>query len=256
MNSSRIRIGELAYTNTLPFRLTSPWEPVSCPSPRLLAQWADEEKIDAGVLPVVEAWKLGDRFEPLGPFGIAVRRMAGSVLLFSKQPWAQLDGSTIGVTDHTSTSVQLLKVLLEFREGFSVNLRDGFHADDEARLVIGDSALAPAKSLLHKYPHITDLGAQWHAWHGGPFVFARWMVRRTVPRYLRDELVDSLDAALTNFDQNRARLCRQAAKSLNLPPSRLVDYFDGLIYRLGEREIRSETLFQDFVSGRKKRVCC
>ncbi|MBK8576029.1 MAG: hypothetical protein IPN90_10270 [Elusimicrobia bacterium] len=240
----------------MPFRLGLPWKTVPCPSPRMLAQWADEEIIDAGVLPVVEAWRLEDRFEPLGRFGIAVKRQAMSVILFSKRPWEDLDWTQIGVTDQTSTSVQLLKVLLEGREGFSVNMVDGFHDDDGARLVIGDSALVPAQNLLREFPHMTDLGEQWHAWHGGPFVFARWVVRRTVPRYLREELIGSLDAALSEFDRNPDRVARQEAKSLKLPSQRLMDYFGGFIYRLGEREDQSESLFRDFVTGRKKRVCC
>lgn len=41
---------------------------------------------------------------------------------------------------------------------------------------------------------------------------------------------------------------------MKLPPSRLFEYFNGLIYRLGEREDQSESLFRDFVSGRKEAV--
>jgi chorismate dehydratase len=252
----RIRVGELDYTNTLPFRLPAAWAPLPCPSPRLLAQWADDEKIDAGVLPVVEAWRLEDRFEPLGSFGIAVKRKAGSVLLFSNRPWTQLNGATIGVTDQTATSVRLLKVLMEEREGFSVTLGQGFHANDQARLLIGDDALKPAKDLLRDFPHIYDLGEQWHAWHGGPFVFARWMVRRTVPRYLREELADVLDSALTTFDRNREHVALRAAKNLKLPLQQMIGYFNGLIYRLESVENQSESLFRDLVTGRRKRVCC
>ena len=251
-----MRIGELDFTNTLPFRLGAPWTTVPCPSPRMLAQWADDDKIDAGVLPVVEAWRLEDRFEPLGRLGIAVKRQAMSVLLFSKRPWAELDGATIGVTDQTATSVQLFKVLMDQREGFSIQLRSGFDASDDGRLLIGDDALAPSAALRLAFPHVTDLAEQWHAWQRGPFVFARWVVRRTVPRSLRDELVDSLDGALTAFDKNRDQVCRRAAKALKLPPQRLSDYFDGFIYRLGDREDQSESLFRDFVSGKMRRICC
>lgn len=251
-----MKIGELAFTNTLPFRLGSPWETIPCPSPRALAQWADEDRIDAGVLPVVEAWRLEDRFEGLGRFGIAVKRQAMSVILYSKRPWDQLDGANIGVTDQTSTSTQLLRVLMEEREGFTVNRVDGFHANDDARLVIGDDALAPSEGLRRTFPRVTDLAEQWHAWHGGPFVFARWMVRRSIPRYLKEELGDALNAALENFDAHREPISRQAAKKLNVAPARMEDYFDGFIYRLGNREDQSEALFRDLVSGRRKRVCC
>lgn len=251
-----MRVGELAFTNTLPFRLGAPWKTIPCPSPRVLAQWADDDKIDAGVLPVVEAWRLEDRFEPLGRLGIAVKRQAMSVLLFSKRPWDELDGTKIGVTDQTATSVQLFKVLMEVREGFSIQVGSGFDASDDGRLVIGDEALAPSESLRRAFPHVTDLAEQWHAWHGGPFVFARWVVRRTAPRFLRDELVDSLEAALIAFDKNSDPVCRRAAKALKLSPQRLTDYFEGFNYRLGDREEQSESLFRDLVSGKLRRVCC
>ena len=128
-----VRVGELSFTNTVPFRLAGRWYPMPCSSPRLLAQWAEEDRIDAGVIPVVDAWRLEDRFDPLGAFGIAVKRRARSVLLFSKRPWEELEGAIIGVTDQTSTSVQLLKLLMEVRDGFSVSFRDGFHPSHEAR---------------------------------------------------------------------------------------------------------------------------
>lgn len=252
----KFRVGELDYTNTLPFRLGAPWNTVACPSPRMLGQWAEEGQIDAGVIPVVEAWRLEDQFESLEPFGIAVKRRAMSVLLFSKRPWDQLDGARIGVTDQTSTSAQLFKVLMEFREGFTVQLQAGFGGSDEGRLVIGDDALAPSEILRREFPHVTDLAQEWHAWHRGPFVFARWVVRRTVPRYLREELAESLNNALADFNRHRERVARKAAKPLNLSTHQLMEYFDGFNYRLGARENQSETLFREFVSGRIKRVCC
>ncbi len=251
-----MRIGELDFINTLPFRLGAPWKTVACPSPKRLAQWAHDEKIDAGVLPVVEAWRLEDRFESLGKFGIAVKRQAMSVLLFSKRPWAELNGAVIGVTDQSSTSVQLFRVLMDVREGFSVQWRTGFSPSDDGRLVIGDDALAPSETLRRRFPHVTDLAEQWHAWQGGPFVFARWVVRRTVPKYLRDELEESLDQALSAFDASRAQIVRRAAKSLKVSPVIVQDYFNGFNYRLGRREEESEGLFRDLVIGKIRRGCC
>jgi chorismate dehydratase len=251
-----VRVGELSFTNTVPFRLAGRWCPMPCSSPRLLAQWAEEDRIDAGVIPVVDAWRLEDRFDALGPFGIAVKRRARSVLLFSKRPWTDLDGAVVGVTDQTSTSVQLLKLLMEVRDGFSILLRDGFHSSDEARLVIGDSALAPDAELADKFPYIADLAEEWHAWHGSPFVFARWVVRKTVPPYLREELVDSLADALDHFKLNQQNLCRQSARFLKIPARQVLDYLNGFVYRLGPAEEEAETLFRALVIGRKRRTCC
>ena len=46
----------------------------------------------------------------------------------------------------------------------------------EAVLVIGDAALLLA--ARGRYPHVVDLGAEWKAWTGLPFVFAVWAARR------------------------------------------------------------------------------
>lgn len=251
-----IRVGELAYANTAPFRLPKLWGAKPCPSPKALAQWADDGKIDAGVVPVVEAWRLEDRFEDLGGLGIAVKNKAGSVLLISKIPWAELDNAVIGVTDHSSTSVKLLNILLTQYEGVSVKIQTGFSSGDTARLVIGDEALRISKGVKKKFPHIVDLGDVWHRWTGEPFVFARWVVRRTAPQYLKQELVDSLCSALSDFDHKRKPVAQKAAKLLRLSSRQLMDYFDGFVYRLGERENQAEKLFRDLVSGRKKRGCC
>ncbi|MBL8023307.1 MAG: menaquinone biosynthesis protein [Elusimicrobia bacterium] len=254
-SSPSLRIGELSFTNTVPFRLPAQWNPIPCPSPRLLAAWAEDDRIDAGVLPVVEAWRLEDRFDVLGPYGIAVKRKAGSVLLFSKRPWKDLEGATVGVTDQTSTSVKLLKVLLEAREGFSVQLREGFHPSDESRLVIGDDALAPQEDLIKTFPHVTDLAEKWSQWHGGPFVFARWMVRRNTPPYLRDELAEALETALDQFAKNNIHRSRQSAQFLKIPTAQMTNYFNGFVYRLGPQEERAESLFRDQVTGRKRMYC-
>lgn len=255
-NIPPLRVGELAYANTAPFRLPKSWAAKACPSPKALAQWADDGKIDAGVVPVVEAWRLEDRFDDLGHFGIAVKNKAGSVLLISQKPWSELDRAVIGATDHSSTSVKLLNILLTQYEGVSVKIQTGFSPQDTARLVIGDEALRISKTVQKKFPHTIDLGEVWHRWTGAPFVFARWVVRRTVPQYMKQELLDSLGSTLDDFDRNRKPVAQKAAKLLNLSSRQLMDYFDGFIYRLGERENQSEQLFRDFVSGRKKRGCC
>ncbi|HNC74313.1 MAG TPA: hypothetical protein PK362_05445 [Elusimicrobiota bacterium] len=47
-------------------------------------------------------------------------------------------------------------------------------------------------------------------------------------------------------------MCRQAARALRLPASRMEDYYDGLVYRLTESERRGEALFRDVIAGDEK----
>ncbi len=64
--------------------------------------------------------------EPLG-WCIATRDQVKSVMLFSNDGWAGLDGKRIGITDETATSVQLLRVLLGKKYGVKAEF-DRLHA--------------------------------------------------------------------------------------------------------------------------------
>lgn len=251
-----VRVGELSYQNTLPFRLDARWNTTHCPSPRQLAKWAEENRIDAGVIPVVEAWRLENEFEPVGGLGIAVKNKAMSVLLFSRRSWKDLAGAQVGVTDHTSTSVQLLRVLLERRDGIKAAFKTGFSPDDDARLVIGDPALTPGAGLKKDFPLVFDLAGEWHRWQNLPFVFARWMVRRSVAPYWKEELADALHGALNQFERERARLSRQSARALKVHTSTMLQYFDGLTYQLGQKEDQAEALFRVMATHKDRTLCC
>src|SRR5437763_10284124 len=119
----KLRIGYIPYLNMVPFHQgfgpeglkANPFElEFKEMSPRALGLEAEAGKLDAGAMSLVDSFRLADRFEPLGDFGIGVKRAAGSVLLFSKKPLSDLEG-LCAVTDETSTSVRLLQVLLEKR---------------------------------------------------------------------------------------------------------------------------------------------
>src|SRR5919204_3265323 len=80
--------------------------------PSALASAAENGEIDAGPVPLVDCFRLEDRFQPVSGFCLACARRAGNVFLYSKQPVEQLTGARIGITDETSTSLRLLQVLL------------------------------------------------------------------------------------------------------------------------------------------------
>lgn len=241
-----VRVGELSYTNTVPFRLDSRWNITPCPSPRLLTSWAEEGRVDAGVISAVDGWRLEKDFEAL-PYGIAARRQVRSVILFSRRPWNQLTGAVIGLTDQSSTSVRLLRLLLETRDSQKPVFREGLAVDDDARLLIGDQALTPTPGLVADYPHQTDLAAEWNRWQGQPFVFARWRVRRAVAEFWRRELGEALGTALDHFDRNRANTVRASARALRLSSLDLSAYFDGLTYRLTDEEAAAEERFRSLL---------
>jgi chorismate dehydratase len=239
-----MRIGRIHYLNTDPFFLGWNGDAVVDAHPRRLGEWAARGVVDAGPLPLVDGWRLEREFEPVGRFGIAVRREARSVLLLSRKPWNQLAGAAIGVTDQTSTSVRLLRLLLREDPGGDFHLRPGYAPADDARLIIGDEALRLRHRGGGEFPHVIDLAEEWHRRRGLPFVFARWMVRRTVPGADKRGLAARLARALALFRDAPDTLPVQAAARLGLAARDTRSYLRGMIFELGPREEEAAALFR------------
>jgi chorismate dehydratase len=182
--------------------------------PRRLGELAAAGELDAALLASRDALALAPRFRPLEHrgigLGIACRGPVASVLLFSRLPVARLSGARIALSGESRTSRALLRVLLA--ERFALRGVEYVEAGEpaDARLVIGDAALA-ARHAAHGL-RVLDLGAAWTAWTGLPFVYACWVVRRDVPR----ELAAVLAASLADSVAKREALA--AEPFLRLPP--------------------------------------
>jgi chorismate dehydratase len=232
-----LRIGQIPYLNCEPFfaRLGGGFELVPL-HPRRLGQAVAAGELDAGALSLMDFLRLQPGLEPL-PFGIATDGAAQSVFVFSHRPLRDLDGAVIGVTGETSTSVELLRVLLALK--YQVTPRAWVTPDDpcDAVLLIGDAAIR-ALTGGAGYPCVADLGTEWVEWTGLPFVFARWGVSTRVPaperRALRTELDRALDAGLAALPEiGRAR------RDTGWSPAQVEAYLRGFNYRLGHNEERA-----------------
>ena len=240
--------------------------------PRQLGQQAAAGEILAGLLPLVDFLRLQDTFERIGHFGIAVRRRAGSTLLFSRKPIRQLDGATIAVTEESSTTVCLLRLLLEQRyeitpavydrvrvpppgagvgEGIptpKVEGRRDLAADADALLLIGDEALRFQHSNT-SYPYELDVAFEWWLWQHLPFVFAVWAIRKDASaqdkRQIELGLAKSLGVNLTQLEF----IAQDSSKTLGLPASELETYLSSFIYRLGRSEEEGIRRFKELLDG-------
>ncbi len=291
----RYRAGLLPYLNTAPYYKR--WHELaqasegrwsSCvDTPHQLGLAAERGEVDAGVMSLVDLLRLHEDFEPLpvpspeapAGFGICGRSRIDSVLLFMRgapetgnpiqEPprvlsWSEADrlhGTVIGITDETSTSVHLLRLLLEGRFGVfprqyrRVDLPLGreedpgevLPADVIAVLVIGDTALRWLSDPPLGYALRMDLAAAWNQWTGLPFVFARWAVRRSVQpeskEWLGRFLLRSLSEAKEDF---RPIVSSRLSELAGTPgvgagalgaPSALVAYLENIIYTLGPDEL-------------------
>jgi chorismate dehydratase len=119
----------------------------------------------------------------------------------------------------------------------------------EARLVIGDAALIlndarrGAGASHAAYPYVYDLGAEWKAWTGLPFVFAVWVAQRTTAVA---ESLQAHAALMASRDWGLAHLpvlAEQAAEATGVARTACMEYFEGLDYRLGYEHLAGLTEF-------------
>jgi predicted solute-binding protein len=237
-------MGKIPYLNCVPFydRFESkPFRLIPL-APRQMGKLAEQNQIDGGPLSLLDYWRVEKEFDLLD-YGIAVRHLARSVVLYSNYPWMELEGKRIGVTSETSTSIELLKVLLAYKYGVTAKL-ERLHpifqaseaANFDAVLVIGDEALIRAKAGLANFRFAFDLGKEWNDWTNLPFVFAVWAVRKNVSTEKRQALIDQLEQAALDADQRHPNFGAWHGKRLGMTPAEVRVYLDGFVFRLREKE--------------------
>ena len=249
----RTRVGQMPYLNSEVFYRWLPNDAFGTDGafelvdmvPRQMALAVERGDLDAGPLPVAEVFRMQDRLEPLGDLCVATRDEAASVLLFASRAMEELGGSAVGVTNQTSTSVQLLRVL--FADLWQVT-PGRFVAQDapcDAVLLIGDDALR-ARAGLKGYPFVYDLGKEWRTLTGLPMVFATWVVRRGLDAEVIAELRDMLDRSLDR-SLRETELIAAERRDVGLTEPEIVEYLSYFVYRMGPDEHRALETFREAV---------
>jgi chorismate dehydratase len=228
------------------------WELSDC-VPSELGTRAAAGELAAGLLPVADYLRLSGSFARLGRLGIAVRGRARSVYLFSRRPIKQLDGAAIAVTDETSTTAVLLRLLLEQRYGLTpagyvrVPGIPAADSDAEALVLIGDAALR-FKATNRQYPFEVDLAFEWWLWQHLPFVFAVWAVRKDMSADDQRTLEMALTRALGVNSRQLEAVATERFADLAMPVGELTAYLGGFIYRLGPQEEEGLTKFSELAN--------
>lgn len=208
-------------------------------------------ELDVSVVSAVEYARNAAAYQLLPDMAISCDGPVHSVALFSRRPLSELEGATILRSASSRTSVLLLELLCRHRwsiqprfatvraEPQDLAALDGMPHD--AVLVIGDAALMLRAS--GRYPVVYDLGAEWHAWTGLPFVFAVWAARREAPlasvREIHRTLLESRAWGLQHLDE----LAGEAAAGSGVDRAMCRAYLGDLDYALGERHLAGLTEF-------------
>lgn len=252
--STTARVAKVPFLNSAPyfhgFAPGNRWE-LSEGSPRACALLAASGELTAALLPLIEYFRLEDTFERVGPFGIAVRGRAQSASLFSLKPIRQLDGAVISVTEESSTTAILLRLILEQKHHVAPpTYVRGDPEGAEAHLAIGDEALQLAHANT-RWPFEVDMGFEWWLWQHQPFVFAVWAVRRDTDAVTKRELETSVARSLGQNQKRLGEIAQEAAPRLNIPAPKLEAYLKNFVYRLSAPEEAGIRTFRQLVDEHK-----
>ncbi len=248
-------IGKIPYLNSVPFyaHFEKRQFRILPVAPRRMGMLSEQGQIDAGPFSLMDYFHQEDKLELMN-WCIATRDQVKSVMLFSKEGWAGLNGRKIGITDDTATSVKLLRVLLEKKYGVKaefVRLHSGVndYSGYDAVLLIGDEALRRNKSGLDGFELVFDLAREWYDWQKLPFVFAVWAMKKSLPQATKDELKEILSVSLEKVEGDFATIAGQHGERLGLTNVETQEYLEGFNYRLGEREREAMHTFRELVES-------
>jgi chorismate dehydratase len=204
---NKIRVGIVNYLNTKPLIYGLQRPPVSdlielvAEYPAKLARMLKDNEIDVGLIPVAAIPELPS-YHIIGDYCIGAENEIASVCLFSEVPMNEI--KKVYLDYQSRSSVALLKWLMKEYWGINPEM---IQAEDEsyrqeikgttAGLVIGDRALEQRRISTFIY----DLGSEWRAITGLPFVFAAWVSTKPLPDEFIQLFNEANEAGLHHIDE-------------------------------------------------------
>ena len=235
-----LRLGAVSYLNTKPLVYGLDAFPdqfdIRFDVPAKCATLLHEGRVDLGLIPAIEFLRGDEDYWIVPGVAIASEGDVASVAVFSKKPIDQVESIALDLSSRTS--VALTRIMCAKRWGIAPvftpaepDLAAMLERADAA-LVIGDPAMAIDADALGVTK--IDLGGEWNALTGLPFVYAMWTGRQGA-------VSAAQCAALRNArEQGEANLPRIAEKAGEGDAGRAgqaLRYLrDNLKYGLGERE--------------------
>jgi chorismate dehydratase len=247
---SVVRLGAVSYLNTKPLvyglERRSQLFSLRFDVPAQCAALLHEGRVDLGLIPAIEYLRGDYRIVP----GVAIGSHGpiASVAIFSRVPVDQI--ATLALDISSRTSVALTRILCARRWNIAPKLIPAepdlraMLTRADAALVIGDPALAidaEREGVLK-----IDLGSEWDALTGLPFVYAMWTGREGAaePTHIAE-----LNAARDRGVANVAVLARAASGDDARREARFLPYLrDNLKYALGDAEIAGLRRFHELAA--------
>ena len=246
-----VRIGAVGYLNARPLtwaldRAPERWQ-VRYDLPAVCARLLYDREVDLGLVPSIEYLRSDDYCFVPG-VGIGSRGAVASVALFATRPLEEI--RHIALDTSSRTSVTLIRVLC--REKYRIDPEFVPHGPDlaamvrdyDAGLLIGDPALEadPRELGVTKI----DLGSEWTAMTGLPFIYAAWTGRAGA---IGAEEVRLLQQAQADGVASFPAIADEYANASGASAQRALAYLrDNMRYGLGPDEAKGLQLFLDYAA--------
>ncbi|ADU30131.1 protein of unknown function DUF178 [Evansella cellulosilytica DSM 2522] len=248
-----LAIGEISYTNILPFFYYVDRFFLGQNGCTFIPKVPSElnDGMEKGVIDVggISSFSYGENYEEymlLPNFSVSSPREVGSIFLFSKLPITELHNKTIALTSSSATSVNLLKIILQKFYSLEVSYvtmepdYDSMLKEYDACLLIGDDAITASwnkREDIHKY----DLGTIWEHFTGYPMTYAVFAVRKSAcekhPILLDYLYKQFLYSKTTSIHNHFEEIIYSIQKQLGGKKSFWKNYYHGLNYDLTERHV-------------------
>ncbi len=246
-----LRLGAVSYLNARPLtwaldRDAGRWE-IRYDIPAVCASLLASHDVDLGLVPSVEYLR-SPSYRLIPGVGIGSYGPVASVALYARVPLDQV--RRIALDTSSRTSVALLRVLCHRRWG----IRPEFvpHAPDlaamtkthDAGLLIGDPALEADHGTLGLTKF--DLGEEWSAMTGLPFVYAAWT---GPPGRITTADVEALQMAQSVGTQSFAEIAAEYGGQDPARVARAAAYLrDNMKYGLAAAASEGLQLFLDYAA--------
>ena len=244
-----IRLGAVDYLNARPlvYGLEARRDLFSLrfDPPSRCAELLHADEIDVGMIPVIEYCR-GPEYRIVPGMAIVSRASVASVALFTKVRVERI--RTIAADTSSRTSNALLRILCAERFGIAPQFQpmppdpEAMFSACDAALIIGDPALYldPSAWSVDKI----DLGDEWVAMTGLPFVWAFWAGRpAALSAAAVAVLTEARDRGVAVADDIAAAYCGPALAELGRRYLR-----DNIQYELGEREVAGLQAYYDLAA--------
>jgi len=256
MSETAVSIGAVTYLNSKPLveglAELLPDTRIHLDFPSRLADYLVSGRLDVALVPSIEYFR-GEDYEVLSDACVAAHGPVLSVKLYTRVPWGEI--RTLALDEGSRTSATLARILLAERHGVLPHLEPlplNHRTEDttaDAMLLIGDRAILPPKE---KFLATWDLGEEWFAWTGLPFVFAMWVSNRQQQLFAED--VDTIQQALCQSRdwgvERLSEIAQREAPLLGLTFPTTFNYLSqNLHFHLGNAERCGLQTFYDLAAG-------